>query len=308
MTGIVSDPGEHPDAVISIVVISKDEPSLAGTLDALQAQASESDEPAEIIVVDASSGRLDGVRRAHPGIQWIDFTAPDGVRVSIPHQRNAGIERARGEVVVFTDAGCGLSEAWLARLTAPILAGEELVTAGPARSADPANEPYPHEVRRVSESEYLDRAPTINLAFARSVISTVGPFDERFAYGSDIDFSWRLADHGIRIRTVAGAPVTVDWGTPRRRRSRAFQYGQAKARLYLKHGSHRRRLLHDDPITLIYSLFILGLPLTLAFPPYPLLLLVPAARAKEERPVDVLADHLLHGLGVLSVVFGLARG
>lgn len=293
--------------MISIVVISKDEPSLAGTLDALQAQATASDEPAEIIVVDASGGRLDDVRRAHPGVEWLDFTAPGDVRISIPHQRNAGIERARGEVIVFTDAGCGLSEAWLTRLTAPILAGEELVTAGPARSADPANEPYPHEVRRVSESQYLDRAPTINFAFERSVISTVGPFDERFAYGSDIDFSWRLLDHGIQIRAVADASVTVDWGTPRRRRSRAYQYGQAKARLYLKHGSRRRRLLRDDPITVIYALFILGLPLTLAFPPYPLLLVVPAARAKEERPSDVLADHLLHGLGVLSVVLGRTR-
>ena len=293
--------------MISIVVISKDEPSLAGTLDALQAQASVSGEPAEIIVVDASSGRLEDVRRSRPRVRWIDFATPDGVRISIPHQRNAGIERARGEIVVFTDAGCGPSEAWLARLTAPILAGEELVTAGPARSADPANEPYPHEVRRMSESQYLDRAPTINLAFRRSVISTVGPFDERFAYGSDIDFSWRLLDHGIRIRAVADAAVAVDWGTPRRRRLRAYQYGQAKARLYLKHGSRRRRLLRDDPITVVYALFILGLPLTLAFPSYPLLLVVPAARAKEERPIDVLVDHLLHGLGVLSVLLGLAR-
>jgi glycosyltransferase involved in cell wall biosynthesis len=305
MTGTVSERRQPPRVMISIVVISKDEPSLAGTLDALQAQASESDELVEVIVVDASSGRLDEVRRAHPSVEWIDFTAPDGVRISIPHQRNAGIERASGDVVVFTDAGCGLSDAWLARLTAPILAGDELVTAGPARSADPANEPYPHEVRRVSTSRYLDRAPTINLAFQRSVITTVGPFDERFAYGSDIDFSWRLLDHGIQIRAVAEAPVTVDWGTPRRRHSRAYQYGQAKARLYLKHSSRRRRVLSDDPITVIYPLFILGLPLTLVFPPFPLLLLVPAARAKDERASDVLADHLLHGLGVLSVVFGL---
>ena len=211
------------------------------------------------------------------------------------------------DIVVFTDAGCGPSDDWLTRLTAPIRGGQELVTAGPAGSADPEDEPYPHEVRRVSEAEYLDRAPTINLAFHRSVITTVGRFDERFAYGSDIDFTWRLLDHGIKIRAVADAPVTVDWGAPRRRRKRAYHYGQAKASLYLKHASRRRRMIHDDPITLIYPLFILGLPVTLAFPLYPLLLLVPAARAREERPGDVLADHLLHGLGVLSVLLRPAR-
>jgi hypothetical protein len=288
--------------MISIVVISKDEPSLGGTLDGLRAQVSGSEEPVEIIVVDASAGRLDDIRDAHPSVAWIDFTAPTGVRISIPQQRNAGIATARGEVIAFTDAGCDPFDGWLARLTAPILAGEELVTAGPARSADPNDEPYPHEVRRVSDSEYIDRAPTINLAFHRSVITTIGAFDERFAYGSDIDFTWRLLDHGIKIRAVADASVAVDWGAPRRRRKRAYHYGQAKARLYLKHAPRRRRLLRDDPITVIYPLFILGLPITLAFPPYPLLLLVPAARAKDERPSDVLADHLLHGLGVLSVL------
>jgi hypothetical protein len=51
--------------VISIIVISKDEPGIDGSLVDIAAQAGALDEPFEIIVVDASEGRLDLIRRRH---------------------------------------------------------------------------------------------------------------------------------------------------------------------------------------------------------------------------------------------------
>jgi len=73
---------------VSIVVISKDEPALSDTLDLLGDQIGKIDglrpDEAEILVVDASSGRLDAIRAAHPTVRWIDFERPEGVRISIP--------------------------------------------------------------------------------------------------------------------------------------------------------------------------------------------------------------------------------
>ena len=63
------------------------------------------------------------------------------------------------------------------------------------------------------EGHYLRECPTGNIAFHREAFDAIGGFDESFAFGSDIDFSWRLVDAGYRIRTVPDAVVRHDWGT-----------------------------------------------------------------------------------------------
>jgi histidinol dehydrogenase len=77
----------------SFVIISKDEATLDETLVLLEDQIKSLPTDAEIVVVDASSGRMDAIRRAHATVVWIDFQAPEGVTVSIPHPRNASRTR-----------------------------------------------------------------------------------------------------------------------------------------------------------------------------------------------------------------------
>ena len=99
--------------------------------DARCALAHDSEHDREIVVVDASDGRLADIALAFPDILWIDFIPPAGSKpVTIPKQRNAGIASARGEVVVFVDAGCMPGAGWLDALLAPIARGDELVTVG----------------------------------------------------------------------------------------------------------------------------------------------------------------------------------
>lgn len=284
------------------MVISKDEPALGDTLVAVEAQAAELAQACELIVVDASAGRLDWVRRRHPAVRWLDYGPPPGVRISIPHQRNHGVRAARGEVIVFIDAGCRPTEDWLTRMVAAVADQGEEVAAGLAVAPEETHTHYQLEVERVRGSQYLEEAPTINLAFTRSVFDALGGFDEGFEYGSDIDFSWRLIDHGYRIRSVPEAVVEHDWGPARRQLRRAYLYGRARARLYTKHKRRRSRIWRDDPVVLVYPAFLLGLPLTAVFPLYPLLLLIPAWRARRQGVAGVLADHLAYGAGVLSVL------
>jgi hypothetical protein len=59
-------------------------------------------------------------------------------------------------------------------------------------------------------------------------------------------------------------------------------------------------MLRHDPIVVAYPVFLLGLPLTLVFPLYPALLLIPAWRNRSDGAVSVLADHLFFGAGVLK--------
>jgi GT2 family glycosyltransferase len=286
--------------MISVVVISKDEASLDDTLTAVAAQAAALDEPAEIVVVDASRGRLDHIRLRHEAeVRWLQFEQPAGVRVSIPHQRNAGVRAARGDVVVFTDAGCQPEPGWLAGLTDALSQGEQmavgLTLAAPGRAGL-----YDRKARQALESRYVTECSTINLAFRRQVFDEIGGFDEDFAYGSDVDFSWRAGDAGYRVRSVPGAVIRHDWGTPRRQLRRSYVYGKARARLYRKHPARLRHVVRRDPMVIVYPVFLLGLPLTLLFPFYPALLIIPAWRNRADGAVRVLVDHLCYGAGILA--------
>ena len=283
--------------MISIVIVSKDEEALDETLADVAVQADGLAEKSEIVVVDASDGRLDHIRRRHEAaVRWVPFQRPPGVRVSIAHQRNAGVREARGEIIVFTDAGCRPRPGWLAQLVAPLhqqehmTTGLTLATSGHGLYDPPANAQAP---------EYLPECPTINVAFRREVFDAVGGFDERFAYGSDVDFCWRLGNAGYCIRSVPDAVIEHDYGTWRRQLRRSYIYGKARTRLYRKHRSRLRHILRTDPMVVVYPLFLLGLPLTLIFPLYPALLLIPAWRNRSYGVSRVLVDHLTFGAGVL---------
>jgi GT2 family glycosyltransferase len=292
--------------MISIVVISKDEPALEETLRSLIREVASLAGAGEIIVVDASAGRIDFIREKYrEDVYWIDYAQPPGSRISIPQQRNVGVRVSSGQIVVFTDSGCEPDVGWLAALTMPITQEEEPVTSGMTLAAQQGVDPYGSENRYTDAAGYLRECSTINLAFRREVFDTVGGFDETFAYGSDVDFSWRVRDAGYKIRAVPSAIVRHDWGDPRRQRRRSYLYGKARARLYIKHKPRRWRILRDDPVAVFYPLFLLGLPLTFVFPLYPALLLIPAWRNRSEGIIKVLTDHMLYGAGVLAEVAGL---
>jgi GT2 family glycosyltransferase len=296
---------------ISIVVISKDEPALAETLDAFVPLLDGLLD--EVVVVDASAGRLDRIRDHHEWVKWVPFTPRPGAGVTIPEQRNLGVAEAIGDVIVFTDCGCVPDPGWLPRLLAPILDGREQVTCG--RTGSRGRSVYdgiPGSVAGAGQEgappEHVEECPTINMAFRREVFDRVGGFDESFEYGSDIDFSWRLTEIGAPIRYVPDAVVVHDWGDHRRQTHRAVAYGRARAHLYRKHPDRLVGMLRTDPIVAAYPLFILGLPLTVRWRAYPLLLAVPLWRNRGKQPVRVVVDHLWFGVGVLRELGTVVRG
>jgi hypothetical protein len=282
--------------MISFVIVSKDEPGIAQTLDATFTGATAFGEDWETIVVDASRGRFDQIRRTYPSVRWFDYEPPNGVTVSIAHQRNLGVRRSRGDVVVFTDAGCVPQPGWLTALLRPILMGAEDVCVGRTIGRDLDL----YDAGGASPDRYLRECSTINLAVRRSVFDALGGFDESFAYGSDVDFSWRLTDRGLRLRSAPDAVVIADWGGTRRQLRRAWAYGRARARLYAKHRHRWRTCWRDDPAPVAYALFLLGLPLTAVWPLYPGLLVVGAIRNRRTGPFLTVADHLLLSAGALS--------
>lgn len=281
--------------MISIVIVSKDEPQLERTLRGVADQAAGLGQAWELIVVDASASRLDHVRAANPYVRWLDHQPASVTGGSIPAQRNVGVRAARGDVVVFTDSGCDPQPGWLSKLLWPIQTEGENVSAG--RTIGRGLDLY--DADGACPARYLAECPTINMAFRRSVFDAVGGFDESFEYGSDVDFSWRLVDAGMRLRSAPGAILTTDWGSRRRQLRRAWLYGRARARLYRKHPGRLRACWRTDPAPFAYAAFLIGLPVTMAFPLYPALLLVPALRNRRTGALFTVADHLALGAGFL---------
>lgn len=286
-------------STVSIVIISKNERGLAETLAALEPQARE--RGAETVVVDASASALDDIAAAHPDVRWIPFVAPSGKRITIPEQRNTGVRAASGDVIVFIDCGCVPDDGWLASIVDPIEHAGEDVVAGRVTSRVRASV-YD---AGATTTAYLDECPTNNLAFTRRAFELVGGFDESFDYASDVDISWRWRDAGLRIRSAPEALVRSDWGNARRQVRRSFLWGAGRARLYLKHRGRLPQLPKRDPIAVVYPAFLLGLPvmalsvLTPVALLYPAVLLVPLWRNRKARPLSVVGDHLVYGVGFI---------
>jgi cellulose synthase/poly-beta-1,6-N-acetylglucosamine synthase-like glycosyltransferase len=281
----------------SLVIVSKDERLLGETLQALKPFVGHV--LTEVLVVDASSGALDDIRTSHEWARWIDYVQPPGVRTTIAHQRNIGVRSAEGDIIVFTDSGCLPEDGWLERLLAPILEGGESVTCGPARAIGKSVYSGVHWLG-TRDMDFVPMATTINLAFRREAFDAVGGFDESFGSAEDIDFTWRLTDSGYRLRWVRDAVVQHDWGTPERQLRRAFFYGKGACRLLRKHPQRIPEAVKQNSVPVVYALFLLGLPLTLKWRWYPLLLLWPIWRQrKDELRWLVLLDHLVMGAGVL---------
>jgi GT2 family glycosyltransferase len=280
----------------SIVIINKNDRGIADTLRALQKVRSPL--PFETVVIDASNGKLDDIARAFPAVRWVHFASKTGRRFTIPEQRNTGVAKAKGDIIVYTDASCVPETDWLELLLAPILSNEEQIVAGSTTSRGGTTIHDQNHERRKG-LKYLDECPTINLAFTRDAFDAIGGFDERFDYGSDVDFSWRAADLGYKVRYVPEALVAHDWGSGREDMKRAYRYGIARARLYKKHPNRWRRLLGPDITALMYPVYLLGLPLTIWFWWYPLFIMVPLIKNGRKQPVTVLKKHVVYAVGEL---------
>ncbi len=206
----------------------------------------------EIIVVDDGSTDATGDVAREAGADRVVRISHGGPSTA----RNAGIEAARGEIVLFTDADCEPAEEWIACMVAPLNNPQVMGVKGTYRTRQSSLiarlVQLEFEIRyaRMMELERIDFIDTYAAAYRRALLVEYGGFDTAFPIPSaeDVDLSFRLARAG---HWLVFAPDAWVWhrhpGTLGRYLARKARFGYWRALLYVRYPDKISGDAHTDP-------------------------------------------------------------
>ena len=160
----------------------------------------------EIIVTDDSksdkSRRM--VVKEFPDVSW-----GKGKQNGPAGNRNAGVDRAKGEWIVFLDDDCIAQEGYLKAYAKAIRANPDVLVFEGRIFADRPRRTWAEGCPENSSGGMLW---TSNLCIKKSLFYEIGKFDERFkvAY-EDVEFAYRLKQRKIKTIFVINAAVCHPW-------------------------------------------------------------------------------------------------
>lgn len=196
----------------------------------------------EIIVSDdsKSSYSKELVENEYPIVLW-----GEGKKIGPAGNRNAGVERANGDWIIFIDDDCIADENYLnayyraIRHNPDIILFEGLI--------------YPDRPRQTwaeccPENSHGGMYWTSNLCVKKTVFEEHGGFDEKFkvAY-EDIDFAYRIKKNGYKTKFVKEASVCHPWRTLKNTGNNWKPNGFEKNELKLFIQKHPNATEHTSP-------------------------------------------------------------
>lgn len=196
----------------------------------------------EILLVDNGSSNFAPPARIPANVRILGCDKPGSYAA-----RNHGIEQARGEWLVFTDADCQPRPTWLESLCrrADRTNGTPTLLAGSIAMVSHRDAPCVYEiydlVRGIPQAWYVSRgyATTANLAVPAVLARRIGRFDDTRYSGADADYCRWAATNGVQLSYVPDAtvahPARDSW-TALVRKARRIKGG------HLISGARRKRL------------------------------------------------------------------
>ena len=164
--------------------------------------------------------------------------------MGLSYARNVGMNAAKGEIIVYTDSDCEADEDWLYYLALAMVRSNHTGMGGPnlipdegSWVADCVGLSPGGPTHVMIDDRTAEHVPGCNMAFYTWAAKEVYGFDSQFRKaGDDVDFIWRLQNHGY---TIGFSPSAQVWHY-RRNSVQAYLkqqrgYGEAEALLKYKH-------------------------------------------------------------------------
>jgi len=230
----------------SIAIPTRARPAyLEVTLASIVPQATRSG--AEVLVISDGPDPATAVIASAYGARLVALVAPTGLNAA----RNAAIDAAAGDLIVYVDDDVAAPDGWLEALlegvrNAPdvdVFGGpiEALLEGGGPRAC--GREPAPISTLDFgAEDRDVDHVWGANMAIRRGALERIGRFDERLAgRGDEEDWERRFRAAGGRIRYLAGAGLqhrrTQSDATVRKLSRAAFALGRTAQRNDVRKGT-----------------------------------------------------------------------
>jgi GT2 family glycosyltransferase len=231
----------------TLIICSRNRPKLL--LEAVASVLKGDAVPTEMIVIDQSSvpnaALANRKSDRHCDVRYVRTPS-----VGLSRARNTGIAEARYDVLAIIDDDMLVDPSWFEALIGCLCrAGERAVVTGcvlPAIAEVPGGF-VPAVVSKTAPAIYEGRIGTDvlaggHMAAFRSLLETVGGFDERLGAGSDFpsaednDLGFRLLETGARILYAPEAVVHHRaWRTKKEYLGIRWNYGLGKGGFYAKH-------------------------------------------------------------------------
>ena len=245
---------------ISIVItVFNEERSVTGLLNSLQSQTVK---PDEIVIVDGGSKdkTVEIIRHFQKKNKRIKLLVE---RCSRAKGRNLGVDIARNEIVVLTDAGCIVHRNWFERITKPFVNKEVDVVAGFYKMiGKTAFQKALSFFLGVLPSQFdVNFLPsTRSIAFKKKLWLKVGGFPEKLTgTAEDTVFNYKIVQSGANIARVKNA--IVEWGMPRTLKeafNKMFLYAKGDAKTKIWWHPTKKLSSHNIKVLFVLTRYTVG--------------------------------------------------
>ncbi len=177
--------------------------TIRNCLDSLLHQTVDRERYEIIVVDDGSTDDTPQIVASYPGVRLVR-QPNQGPAVA----RNRGVEEAKGEIVLFTDADCIPEQNWIEEMVRPFGEDDSVVgVKGVYRTrqreiiARFVQMEYEDKYDVMKRYRFIDFVDTYSAAFKRDVFLKFGGYDAAFpvACAEDVDLSFRLSKAGYRM-------------------------------------------------------------------------------------------------------------